>query len=116
MEPRLSRHTTVMDPDGERVTFEAGTVPPEWAQRLITNPSAWEVPTGETVADEDGNEQPVYVSLRDRIESMERRDLIKVAEDEFGLVEGEDFPKSHSKAQITTLLLERAAEAAHDEE
>jgi hypothetical protein len=95
MEPRLSRHTTVMDPDGERVTFEAGTVPPEWAQRLITNPSAWEVPTGE---------------------SMERRDLIKVAEDEFGLVEGEDFPKSHSKAQITTLLLERAAEAAHDEE
>ena len=42
MSKTLRRHVHVTNDEGATTVFEAGSTPPKWAAKKITNPSAWE--------------------------------------------------------------------------
>jgi hypothetical protein len=68
MGKKLATTTTVTDQAGQGHTFEAGTEPPEWAEKLINNPRAW------------GEEPDQQADTRD-YEDMKVEDLKELARD-----------------------------------
>lgn len=106
MQERLTGHTTVVNPEtGEAETFTPEQDVPDWAKRLITNPSAW------AIVDDDGESHTVD----DVIGSMSRDDIIRALVDA-GLEQGADFPKSASKDKLADILRERVTSSPGPEE
>ena len=56
MSSTLRRHVHVTNDEGATEVFKAGSTPPAWAAKKITNPSAWEDGSD---ADDDDTDDPV---------------------------------------------------------
>lgn len=106
---RLTGYVHITNPDtGEACVFGPDDDVPDWAEELITNPSAWSF----TATHPETGEE-VTMTIDDALGQMSRPQLVTALED-MGLVAGEDFPASAGKERLAQILRERAS-APHEE-
>lgn len=55
MSKTLRRHVHVTNDEGATTVFEAGSTPPGWAAKKITNPAAWESDEPDQDSEDDAN-------------------------------------------------------------